>query len=370
MLSRTLFTSGVRASEVRMKKKRIVILSLILAAVIACLVVGIVLIFVDIGGHTHRFGDWKVVRAASCMEAGLEERSCKCGESEKRRIQRLGHRFGEDNVCTVCSKRLIPTEQLGYSLSADGKSYTVSLGLAKDAEEIVIPLYKDGIKVTAVSGFEGANMKSVFLPDGLETVALHAFDDCKKLESCSMSITTKEIANFAFMDCEKLKEIEIPPTATIGQYAFRGCSSLTSLNIPETVTTVGYGAFADCTALNEVILGGGIKELPASMFENCTSLVYFNFVKVTAVGANAFKGCKSLKELVFYKDLTTLGATSFQDCAALSKITYSGTKSEWKAVTDRAAPDWLANIDPVKGNFRVYCSDGVVNRYNIEIDVG
>ena len=32
--------------------------------------------------HVHKFGEWGVVKEASCVEDGREERSCSCGEKE------------------------------------------------------------------------------------------------------------------------------------------------------------------------------------------------------------------------------------------------------------------------------------------------
>ena len=43
------------------------------------------------GNHTHSFGAWTVLKAATCTEGGSEERTCSCGEKETRDIAALGH---------------------------------------------------------------------------------------------------------------------------------------------------------------------------------------------------------------------------------------------------------------------------------------
>ena len=45
--------------------------------------------------HVHSFGEWNVTKAATCTEAGTEERVCSCGEKETASIAALGHTEGE-----------------------------------------------------------------------------------------------------------------------------------------------------------------------------------------------------------------------------------------------------------------------------------
>ena len=57
----------------------------------------------------HRFGEWNVVKAASCTEDGSQERTCSlCGEKETQSIEMLGHDFADatcvaPKTCKVCS---------------------------------------------------------------------------------------------------------------------------------------------------------------------------------------------------------------------------------------------------------------------------
>ena len=62
------------------------------------------------------------------------------------------------------------------------------------------------------------------------------------------------IGEGAFADCSSLTSIVIPESVTsIGEWAFDYCSSLTSIVIPESVTSIGEGAFAYCSSLENII---------------------------------------------------------------------------------------------------------------------
>lgn len=41
--------------------------------------------------HTHLFGEWTTIQAATCEEKGTQERVCSCGEKEIQEIDALGH---------------------------------------------------------------------------------------------------------------------------------------------------------------------------------------------------------------------------------------------------------------------------------------
>ena len=44
--------------------------------------------------HTHLWSSWKTLKAATCTEAGNQERSCACGEKENQTVKAKGHSAG------------------------------------------------------------------------------------------------------------------------------------------------------------------------------------------------------------------------------------------------------------------------------------
>lgn len=49
--------------------------------------------------HTHKFGEWIIVKKATCTEEGVQERLCTCGEKQMQTIPATGHMF--DNWTTT-----------------------------------------------------------------------------------------------------------------------------------------------------------------------------------------------------------------------------------------------------------------------------
>ncbi len=53
--------------------------------------------------HSHTFGEWEIVTAATCNAKGLRRRSCTCGTSETAEIAITNtHTYDKDGVCGVC----------------------------------------------------------------------------------------------------------------------------------------------------------------------------------------------------------------------------------------------------------------------------
>ena len=85
--------------------------------------------------------------------------------------------------------------------------------------------------------------------------------------------------------------INIPDSViSIGYYAFVDCTGLTSVNIPNSVTGIGDGAFNGCTGLTSINIPNSVINIGDFSFSGCTGLTSINISSTTppTLGSEAF----------------------------------------------------------------------------------
>ena len=120
----------------------------------------------------------------------------------------------------------------------------------------------------------------------------------------------------------KGKSITIPASVTtIGDGAFAECSSLTSISIPASVTTIGDGAFAECSSLTSISIPDSVTSIGDSVFEGCSRLTSITIPDgVTSIGDSAFSGCSSLTSIIIPDSVISIGVKAFAGCKNLTSI--------------------------------------------------
>ena len=131
------------------------------------------------------------------------------------------------------------------------------------------------------------------------------------------------IGEGAFYNCSSLKSITIPDSVTtIGDSAFSDCWSLTSVTIPDSVTTIGDSAFSDCSSLTSITIGDSVTSIGNYAFWGCSSLTSITIPdSVTTIGNSAFYGCRSLTSITIPDSVTSIGSYAFLGCSSLTSIT-------------------------------------------------
>ena len=214
-----------------------------------------------------------------------------------------------------------------------------------------------------------SSLRSATIPDSVTTIEGSAFLVCSSLTSANIPDSVTTIGDSAFAACDGLTSVNIPNSVTtIGYEAFYGCRSLTSVTIPDSVTTIGEYVFSSCSMLQEfkgnlasedgrclIIEGTLIAFAPAELTE------YAIPDSVTTIGSGAFEDCSGLTSITITDSVTTIGEYAFFDCDGLISVTIPDSVTTIKAsafsycssLTSITIPDSVTSIGDYAFN---YCS--------------
>ena len=229
----------------------------------------------------------------------------------------------------------------------------------------------DSVVSLEESAFGGCTaLEELEITKNITTIREHTFSECTSLSKVKIPDSITTIGDYAFNVCSSLCEIELPDsveyigfsafgntayyddednwkdgflyignhliaadrdvsgsveikagTICIAGEAFERNSSLTEIKLPDSVVSIGSWAFSDCSALENVVFGKGLKTIGEYAFDYCTSLTQIKIPdSVTSLGW-AFRGCEKLENVVLGKGLTAIAERTFNDCSALETIT-------------------------------------------------
>ena len=322
-------------------------------------------------------------------------------------IDNLKYRIYDDTASLVdytnTPKNLMIPESVWY----EGYTFKVtSIGNSafsscESLTNVTIPNSVTNIGEDAFSGCE--SLTSVTIPNSVTSIGVSAFSECISLTS----VTSIKIS--AFSSCTSLASVTIPNSVTsigsnafyntayyndksnwdkgvlylsnclidtndnfksttdyiikdgtriIADFVFSGCASLTSVTIPDSVTSIASFAFYNCTGLTSVTIPNSVTSIGKEAFSNCTSLKSITIPNsVTSIGSSAFSGCTSLTSVTIPNSVTSIGDAAFYNCTSLKSVNYSGTKSQWKAITIGSDNYYLTRAI-------IICTDGIIGKGN------
>ncbi|MDE6707063.1 MAG: leucine-rich repeat protein [Oscillospiraceae bacterium] len=147
----------------------------------------------------------------------------------------------------------------------------------------------------------------------------HLHEDIKKI-ILEDGVTT--IGYGAFYHCSALESVTIPNgVKTIGYATFFHCSALKSVIIPNSVTIIGNNAFTACYALTSFIIPDSVTTIGTYAFTNCDSLTSVSISdSMTSIEESDFYHCFSLEFVVIPDSVTIINNHAFSYCPALESI--------------------------------------------------
>lgn len=211
----------------------------------------------------------------------------------------------------------------------------------------------EGVEVIGDYAFRGCKALTTVIGTGVEQIGEYAFRSCEKLSALNL-VSVVSVGSGAFSYCSGITYLPIPASVTtIGPSAFKGCSGITSLVLPPTVTSLGNQAFAECTGLTyvefsaseitsavygafegsgddggmNVVFGSNVTVVPESLFENCTNLNQVTIGSgVKTIGNKAFYA-SGVTVVSIPQSTASISAYAFAMCNALEGFTVDSSNS-------------------------------------------
>ena len=211
----------------------------------------------------------------------------------------------EDGVLSIYGSGKVPA-----NLSATWtNSKTVEFN-PSEVTEIIIEEGITGINDRLTRMFK--NAISVTLPSSLESIGENNFSNFTKLETVTIPDNSKlkYIYTRAFERCTSLKSINLPQgLESIYSRAFYTCSNLTNLKLPSTLTRIDELAFSNGPRFknNELTIPKGVTTIKSRSIYNINDLKTINVENgVTKIEKYAFADNDSLKNVYLPASITSI----------------------------------------------------------------
>ena len=140
--------------------------------------------------------------------------------------------------------------------------YRIGTGVESDAsngfegelpETLIIPsnIGNKVVNEVGASAFFRANLKYIYIEEGIETLNVNAFRNIKELKTVNLPSSLKFIHQCCFDDCKELETVNINQPSSlrlVGSSAFSTCEKLTHFILPKTIEKIAALSFCEISS--------------------------------------------------------------------------------------------------------------------------
>ena len=329
----------------------------------------------------------EVIKEATCEEDGLEIIYCdSCDYQQEHPLLSFGHiivttprvestcqinGWTEGSYCDTCGEVFAAPETLPlaeHTYNEDKLCIVCGYEYYTEGLQFEFDYTEDGYVVT---GYVGSDLE-IIIPNYIDNKPVISIKESAfanlMIESVIMSNTVKSIGYGVFYNCSNLSKVVFSETLEIiYAAAFNNCVNLKEIELPNSLMYICEGCFMGCSGLVNVNIPNSVKNIAYFAFSNCTSLENVKLSSnLVLIDSNTFDGCTKLMNLVIPESVQEIRSGAFAGCTNL--VVYAEhTKEEWDQISEynndlsNANIYYLSDTQPTtEGNYWHYVN-GVVS---------
>lgn len=273
------------------------------------------------------------------------------------------------------SLEMYPSESVGLNYSLDAYFPNETTVEFESSNDSIVTIDENGVVTAKAEGFASVTIR--VLQDGRstyysETVSVEVKDPYIT-NGASLThyfgnggtvaiperLSLKEIGNFAFSNFEYILKTEeelafddaetskqwyigdntitkviIPEgVEKINAYAFANLTALEEIVLPSTLNSIEYGAFYGCTSLKKISFSGenNLQIVNQNAFEKCDLEGTVDLSSACIISAYAFAGNTHLEGVITSDALLSIGQYAFAGCKKLGDVTIESARVKYGA---------------------------------------
>ncbi len=213
----------------------------------------------------------------------------------------------------------------------DGRSTYYSETVSVEVKD---PYVTSGASLTHYYGNGGI----VTIPSdlSLQEIGAFAFSNFEYIAKTAeeLAFDDAETSKQWYIGDDTITKVVIPEgVKKINAYAFANLTALEEIVLPSTLNAIEYGAFYGCTSLEKISFSGdnNLQIVNQSAFENCNLQDTVDLSAACVISDYAFAGNQSLDGVVTSDALLSIGQYAFAGCKQLSDVTITASKVKYGA---------------------------------------